>query len=61
MSESLSDALDYPMARGRCPFDPPPELTRRLHDEPVSRVKIWDGSEPWLLTRYDDRVPAKSV
>ncbi|GAA3544609.1 cytochrome P450 [Amycolatopsis ultiminotia] len=54
MSEALSDAPDYPMARGRCPFDPPPELARRLQDEPVSRVKIWDGSEPWLLTRYDD-------
>ena len=44
----------FPMSRGRCPFDPPPELDRRLHDEPVSRVRIWDGSEPWLFTRYED-------
>ncbi|MFD2491474.1 cytochrome P450 [Amycolatopsis jiangsuensis] len=42
------------MARGRCPFDPAPELSRRLREEPVSRVQIWDGSEPWLFTRYDD-------
>ncbi|WP_328606776.1 cytochrome P450 [Amycolatopsis sp. NBC_00345] len=54
MSEALSDAPEFPMVRGRRPFDPPPELDRRLHDEPVSRVKIWDGSEPWLLTRYED-------
>ncbi|MDT8915894.1 cytochrome P450 [Amycolatopsis sp. PS_44_ISF1] len=54
MSEALSDALEFPMARGGNPFDPPPELDRRLHDEPVSRVKIWDGSEPWLFTRYED-------
>ncbi|MEV0072072.1 MULTISPECIES: cytochrome P450 [unclassified Amycolatopsis] len=54
MSEALSDAPQYPMSRGRCPFDPPPELDRRLHDEPVSHVKIWDGSEPWLFTRYED-------
>jgi cytochrome P450 len=54
MSEALSDAPEFPMARGRIPFDPPPELDRRLHDEPVSRVKIWDGSEPWLFTRYED-------
>jgi hypothetical protein len=54
MSEALSDAPEFPMARGRVPFDPPPELDRRLHDEPVSRVKIWDGSEPWLFTRYED-------
>jgi cytochrome P450 len=54
MSEALSDAPEFPMARGRSPFDPPPELDRRLHDEPVSRVKIWDGSEPWLFTRYED-------
>ncbi|MFI5613879.1 cytochrome P450 [Amycolatopsis sp. NPDC051903] len=61
MSEALSaeaapDVVEpeYPMARGRCPFDPPPELERRLAEEPVSRTKIWDGSEPWLFTRYED-------
>ncbi|MGW4486796.1 cytochrome P450 [Amycolatopsis sp. NPDC004368] len=54
-SKAVSDPKpEYPMSRGRCPFDPPPELERRLHDEPVSRVRIWDGSEPWLVTRYED-------
>ncbi|KIF75529.1 cytochrome P450 [Streptomyces sp. 150FB] len=54
MTSAHADAAEFPMPRGRCPFDPPPELTRRLSEEPVSRVRIWDGSEPWLVTRYDD-------
>src|SRR4051794_27884384 len=43
---------DYPMARASgCPFDPPPAL-RRL--APVSRVRLWDGSTPWLITGHAD-------
>ncbi|MFE4831563.1 cytochrome P450 [Streptomyces sp. NPDC056672] len=43
----------YPMERAaRCPFDPPPALNER---EPVSRVKIWDGSTPWLVTGYHEQ------
>jgi len=38
----------------RCPFDPPPELVRRLHEEPISKIRIWDGTEAWLITRFDD-------
>ncbi|CDR13285.1 hypothetical protein [Streptomyces iranensis] len=30
MSKVVSDVPRYPTARGRCPFDPPPELDRRL-------------------------------
>ncbi|ANN21850.1 cytochrome [Amycolatopsis orientalis] len=43
------------MARAaNCPFDPAPELTRRAEEAPVSRVKLWDGGTPWLITRYED-------
>jgi cytochrome P450 len=43
----------YPMARAEgCPFDPPPALRERGS---ISRVRIWDGTTPWLLTRYDDQ------
>jgi hypothetical protein len=41
------------MARG-CPLDPPPELATIQAENPVSRVNLWDGSTPWLITRYDD-------
>jgi cytochrome P450 len=35
----------------RCPFDPPAELGEL---PPVSRVRLWNGSTPWLVRRYDD-------
>lgn len=54
MPEIMEDLPTYPMARGGCPFDPPPELDRLLAEEPLSRVKLWDGSTPWMVTRYDD-------
>jgi cytochrome P450 len=54
MSETVEDLPTYPMARGRCPFDPPPELDKYQAEEQISRVKLWDGSRPWMVTRYDD-------
>jgi cytochrome P450 len=46
----------YPMTRAPgCPFDPPPELGELQQDEPLTRVQIWDGSRPWLVTRYADQ------
>lgn len=52
---SSAPAPAFPMARApQCPFDPPPELVDRMADCPVGKVRIWDGSTPWLLTRYDD-------
>ncbi|MBB5894959.1 hypothetical protein BJ998_006155 [Kutzneria kofuensis] len=41
----------FPMDRAaKCPFDPPPRLREA---EPISRVRIWDGSTPWLITGYE--------
>ncbi|MGW2220643.1 cytochrome P450 [Nonomuraea sp. NPDC001684] len=55
MTDALPDPVTFPMPRatGR-PFDPAPELTRRSAEAPVSRVRLWDGTTPWLVTRYDD-------
>jgi cytochrome P450 len=54
-TEAISDAPDYPMARdGRCPFAPPPEVMALAETRPLSRVKIWDGSTPWLITGYEE-------
>ena len=44
---------DYPMVRD-CPFDPPPELAKLQRERPISKVRIWDGSTPWLISRYED-------
>ncbi len=43
----------YPTHR-TCPFALPAELeTIRIH-QPTTRVRLWDGSMPWLVTRYAD-------
>jgi cytochrome P450 len=47
-------APDYPMERAAgCPFAPPPEVMRLAQARPLSRVTIWDGSTPWLITGYE--------
>ena len=50
----MTEALPkFPMARASgCPFDPPPEL-REV--DPVSRVQIWNGETPWLVTSYEEQ------
>src|ERR1700712_1397229 len=43
------------MARsGGCPFAPPPEVMALAEARPLSRVRIWDGSTPWLITGYEE-------
>ncbi|MEV3986150.1 hypothetical protein [Nonomuraea sp. NPDC049758] len=55
MTDALPDPVTFPMPRATDrPFDPSPELTRRSAEAPVSRVRLWDGTTPWLVTRYDD-------
>jgi cytochrome P450 len=50
------DIPDFPMARAAgCPFDPPPELRRLQAQAPITRVRLWDGSTPWLLTGYAEQ------
>ncbi|OSC39615.1 cytochrome P450 [Mycobacterium decipiens] len=53
-TEAASPIPDYPMARAlRCPFAPPPEVMALAERKPLSRVRIWDGSTPWLITGYE--------
>ncbi|MEU3328148.1 cytochrome P450 [Streptomyces albus] len=59
MTETVADtaaglpAYPAPRAAG-CPFDPPPVLRTLQTEKPVSRVRIWDGTQPWLITRHED-------
>ncbi|GAA3507696.1 hypothetical protein FHR32_004296 [Streptosporangium album] len=47
---------DYPMARAAgCPFDPPPALRAKQEEGPLTKVRLWDGSTPWLVTRYAEQ------
>ncbi|ORA15063.1 cytochrome P450 [Mycobacterium asiaticum] len=36
-----------------CPFAPPPKVLELNADRQLSRVRIWDGSTPWLITGYE--------
>ena len=51
-----AEVLAFPMRRAQgCPFDPPPEL-RELQDQgPITKVRLWDGSTPWLATRFAEQ------
>jgi cytochrome P450 len=60
MSDTLTtDAAQiaqFPIPRAAgCPFDPPPELRRRAAEMPLSRVRIWDGSTPWIVTGHAEQ------
>jgi cytochrome P450 len=57
MSDTLTgtttEVPDYPMDRdARCPFAPPPQVLEMGEAKPLSRVRIWDGSTPWLITGH---------
>ncbi|HEV7419320.1 MAG TPA: cytochrome P450 [Mycobacterium sp.] len=57
MTDSTTDVtdqqsvMDYPQPRAaKRPFDPPPRVLARAAEAPVSRVRVWNGSTPWLIT-----------
>ena len=54
MSEAAAEVPDYPMARAAgCPLAPAPVALELNVVKPLSRVRIWDGSTPWLITGYE--------
>ncbi|MES4906045.1 MULTISPECIES: cytochrome P450 [unclassified Streptomyces] len=51
---SAESIPDFPMERAAgCPLSPPPQLRRLQAEQPLMRVRLWDGSTPWVVTRYD--------
>jgi cytochrome P450 len=53
-TETAADIPAYPMDRDpRCPFAPPPQVLAMGAAKPLSRVRIWDGSTPWLVTGHE--------
>ncbi len=52
--ETAAGIPDYPMSRSAgCPFAPPPGVMALAAAKPLTRVRIWDGSTPWLITGYE--------
>ncbi|WP_410653336.1 cytochrome P450 [Amycolatopsis sp. cmx-4-54] len=45
----------FPSPRARSsPFDPAPALRAVQAKAPITRVEIWDGSTPWLVSGYEE-------
>jgi cytochrome P450 len=38
-----------------CPFNPPPEMQALQAQAPIVRVRLWDGSDAWLVTRHGEQ------
>jgi cytochrome P450 len=46
----------FPMSReAGCPFDPPAHLRDAAANHPVSRVRIWNDSTPWIITGHAEQ------
>ncbi|WP_206784855.1 cytochrome P450 [Amycolatopsis sp. MtRt-6] len=53
---TTAELPEFPMTRAAgCPFDPPPAARALQGEAPLARVRLWDGSTPWLVTRYADQ------
>jgi hypothetical protein len=53
-TDSGTDIPEFPMTRAPgCPFAPPPKALALNAARQLSRVRIWDGSTPWLIHGHD--------
>ncbi|SOE87482.1 hypothetical protein SAMN05446935_8113 [Burkholderia sp. YR290] len=45
---------DFPFQRTDCPLRPPSEYAQLREEQPLAKVRLWDGSEAWIATRWED-------
>ncbi|MDX3387972.1 cytochrome P450 [Streptomyces niveiscabiei] len=47
---------EYPLPRAaECPLAPAPAAQQLRAEKPLTKVRIWNGSTPWLVTRHADQ------
>ncbi|MFD8500567.1 cytochrome P450 [Amycolatopsis sp. NPDC059657] len=44
----------YPAVRTGCPFDPAPDYSDIRDGPGIAKVRMWNGTTAWVVTRYDD-------
>ncbi|MEW1724468.1 cytochrome P450 [Streptomyces sp. NPDC093109] len=48
--------LAYPLPRAaECPLAPAPAVQELREKKPITKVRIWNGGTPWLITRHADQ------
>jgi cytochrome P450 len=51
-----AELSEFPMPRAAaCPFDPPPRMRTLQQEGPLRKVRLWNGDEAWLVTRYAEQ------
>jgi cytochrome P450 len=54
--QQSAEIPEFPMPRAAtCPFDPPPALREQQEQGPLTRVRLWDGTTPWLVSHYTEQ------
>lgn len=48
-----NDTFPWPRA-AECPLHPPPRYAVVRESDPIKRVKAWDGSDVWVVTKMKD-------
>jgi cytochrome P450 len=52
----MTELSDFSMERAAgCPFDPAPVFQENLREGRLRRVRLWDGSTPWLVTGHAEQ------
>ncbi|MFJ7998631.1 cytochrome P450 [Streptomyces sp. NPDC096310] len=47
---------EYPLPRAaQCPLAPAPATQELRAEKPLTKVRIWNGGTPWLITRHADQ------
>ncbi|CAN5325785.1 cytochrome P450 [soil metagenome] len=53
--ETATEIPEYPMERASaCPFSPPQQMLDLGAGKGLFRVKIWNGTTPWLITGHEE-------
>jgi pentalenic acid synthase len=50
-ADPAAPTLAIPMRRS-CPFSPPPEYDQLRAEAPLTKVRLYDGSTTWIVTRH---------